>query len=145
MTEGHVVSSGPSTSIERIVLAGLILAGLAFPLLGEMYDSAWATVRLALWLLSILVSFSALRPGLQYLGVQRDRLSPAAVWGLLGWSVVPLSQIPYVGYLLIPIELALGAVLASFRGGISVPKALLAVSLARLLVFAATLAVRSLV
>ena len=101
-------ASRPTTATERNVLGVLSLLGLMTAALVEIYDTPYAVIRIGLALLNLAVSFVSLRAILERVGVEHDQLTPAAVWGLLGWSVFPVSHMAFVGYLLIPIEVALG-------------------------------------
>ncbi len=132
------------TLAERCVLVAMLTIGLVLAAAVEIYDSKSVALRVGLALSSIAVSFAALRAILKLLGVREERVTPATLWGLLGWSVIPLSQISYVGHLLIPIEVLVAAILISFRGVTSMSRALLAASVARALALAATLALRTL-
>lgn len=132
------------TLAERNVLGGLLLLGLVPVALVEMYDTTSVVLRIGLVLVNLAISFVVLRATLERLGVQRDRLIPTAVWGLLGWSVIPFSHMAFIGYLLIPIEVGLGATLVSFRGNLSMARALLSVLVAHVVARAATVSLHDL-
>jgi hypothetical protein len=142
MGETHKMTIGARAG-ERLLLSALLLIGLALAGRLELYDVISVPVRLLLATLSAAVSFGLMWLGLRLLTSARANLALAAAWGIMGWSVIPFSQFPYIGYLLTAIEISFGAIFAGFRAGIPVSRAVLPVTLARLAGLGAVVGVRA--
>jgi hypothetical protein len=95
---------------ECIAGAALLALALVFSALVEIYDSRSAAVRVALTALSIGMSYSVFWLALAALRVPPVHRTRSAFWSLVPWNIVLLSQLPYIGYMLIPFEMIMSAV-----------------------------------
>jgi len=103
------------TPLEAVVVGTLITAGLVVSAVMRPYDSSTLTMAIALTAVSVVASFGVLWVSLRALGVPAGRRTAGAVWAAVVWNSVLLSQIPYVGFLLLPIEIAIAAAILRYR------------------------------
>lgn len=95
------------------VFVGFALAalGLAWSLVGSLYDLRSARGRLFVTLIVFAASLGVMRVGLGATAVPRSRRWALAFVAVLPWNGVLLSQLAYVGYFLIPVEVSASALL----------------------------------
>ncbi|MCG5054680.1 MAG: hypothetical protein KA712_17095 [Myxococcales bacterium] len=94
------------------MLGVLVGAGIAANGFLHAYDtSSWAPASL-LSLVSASAAFLLFRKGLVRFGSDRDGASVTAAWATISWHAVPLSQVPYLGFFLIPPEILAATVIA---------------------------------
>jgi hypothetical protein len=108
---------------EVIVVVGLLCLGLGWSWSGGIYDLRSPLPRVALTLLSIVSSFAMMWVGMTLANVPRAIRAEAAIWAILPWNSLLLSQLPYVGYLFLPIEVLASILLLRRRALLSLPMA----------------------
>lgn len=91
--------------------------------------------RLAVSLLGIVVSFAMMWTALAMTQLPPERRSDAAVWAIIPWNGLLLSQLGYVGYFFIPLEVLASALLLRRRALLSRSAAFLAATLVRVAAF----------
>src|SRR6185369_7540948 len=85
--------------------------GLIWSWVGHVYDLRWPKARVAVTVVGFAVSFLVMWVGRGVARVPRAGRAAAALWAILPWNGVLLSQVAYVGYLFIPLEVLASALL----------------------------------
>lgn len=137
------------TRTELAVAAVLTAAGIALSALLRPYDSASAVMAMLLTAISAVTATVLFWAGLRAFDVPTDRRTAAAVWAALPWHTLLLSQLAYIGFALVPVEIILSVLILRRRAQLAVLRASLplaaAVRIATLLVvYAVAAAVRPL-
>jgi hypothetical protein len=117
------------------IVVGVLSVGLLWSYMTKVYDVRMPSIRVALTALSIALSFVLFWAGLAVLGVPRGARATPALWALLGWNGVLLGQMPYLGYLLMPVEVLLSVWLLRRQVALSHLPAFVLTVLVRALVF----------
>jgi hypothetical protein len=104
---------------ERIVAAGLMLVGLIISGVLRVYDAGTWPVAVSLTALSTLFSISLFWIGLVSRKAFPGRRIAGAVWAALPWNSLLLSQIAYIGFFFIPLEIIASAVILRKRARVS--------------------------
>jgi hypothetical protein len=104
---------------ERIVAAGLMLVGLIMSGVLRVYDAGTWPVAVSLTALNILFSISLFWIGLVSRKAFPGRRMAGAVWAALPWNSLLLSQIAYIGFFFIPLEIIASAVILRRRAGVA--------------------------
>ena len=77
--------------------------------------------------------------GLFYVGLTISKVAPQLKIATSLWALLPcaffLSQMPYLGFILFPVELIASGLLMAFRSGLDVSKSMLIVGVARSAVY----------
>ena len=142
-------ADAPFTPAELAIVGGLTAVGLAASALLRPYDAASAPMAVSLTAVSAIVGSVLFWLGLKAMDVPPGRRTAGAVWATLPWNTLLLSQVPYIGFFLVPVEIGLSAVILRYRARVSGPwTSLPLTALVRiatlLLVYSAAPAVRSL-
>jgi hypothetical protein len=116
---------------EALILIGFLGIGLAWSWWGRIYDLMSPGGRVALTLLSIAASFLLMWAGLVAARVPRQGRAEAAIWAIVPWNGVLLSQLAYVGYMFIPLEILASTLLLRRRTPLSRGRALVLATLIR--------------
>jgi hypothetical protein len=126
----HVRGAGkaPLSARERLLGGALILGGLAIAGYSKAYDASNWKVAVSLNAWAVVVSLCALAGGLAASGVPRGPRGAAALLGSATWNTLLLSQLAYVGFFFLPLEVLAATVILRSRAG--VPKRWLAVTVA---------------
>lgn len=114
-TAGDPSSRASLSSREGGSAAALIVVGLAVAAAMHAHDSYSWKMAVALQVWGAAVSFGALAVGLGLAGVSRGHRAAPALLGLLPWNVLLLSQLAYVGFLAIPLEVLATALILGAR------------------------------
>jgi hypothetical protein len=114
--------------IAVVVVAIAVALGISASL--EIYDTRSPTVRVALTVAALFVSYAAAWLVLIAARIESLPRLRAAIFAVLP-SALLLSQMPYLGYLLVPIEILVGAWLARSKGGVPFRLGLLVAAVAR--------------
>jgi hypothetical protein len=130
----HDMSHGMRGRDVAIVL-GALSVGLLWSYLIKVYDVRIPSIRVALTAISVALSFVLFWAGLAVMGLPRGARATPALWALLAWNGVLLGQMPYVGYLLMPVEVLLSVWLLRRQVALSLLSAFVLVVLVRALVF----------
>jgi hypothetical protein len=128
---------GPRNKRDARLLGGLALCGLASTwLLGlELFDSVDAVEPWVRGAAGLLVGLIFARVGLGFTGVAPEDRWPGACWAVVPWYFFFASQLAYLGYLLIPFELWVGAGLLTWRTRLPMGRALAIALAARVAIF----------
>ncbi len=121
---------------EALIAVAFVGLGLAWSWWGPAYDQRSPSVRVLLTLVSAAVSFLLMWGGLAMARVPRQRRGEGAAWAILPWNSVLLSQLTYVGYFFIPLEVLASSLLLRRRTPLSRGGAFLLAALVRAVVFA---------
>ncbi len=124
-------------SVLVVELAVAVLLGIDF------YNTSAKLAQLILMVVEIGVGLGSFWVMLSLFGVQSSVRLPGALWALLIWFGLFLSHIAYVGYLFIPVEIAVAAAALRFRVGLAPGLTLLAAFVGRIVMLAVLLASRS--
>jgi hypothetical protein len=89
---------------EAVLAFGVACVGLAWSWVGHVYDLRSAEARVAVTLTGIAASFILMWGGLAVARVPKTGRAAAAALAILPWNGVLLSQLAYVGYMFIPLE-----------------------------------------
>jgi hypothetical protein len=128
---------------ERLAAALFIAVGLAASAAFRLYDTGT-------WMAAVLTAVSGIAGTaifwliLRALGVPRGRRVAGSVWAALPWNTLLLSQVPYLGFLLIPVEVMVSAIILRARARL--PRIWVSLALAlvvRLVTFGLVYAARS--
>jgi hypothetical protein len=128
---------------ERLTAAALTAAGLALSTSLDVYDAGRWPARVGLTVVSALAGTLILWVGLGALEAPGGRRLAGAVWAALPWNTLMLSQLPYLGFFFIPLEIVASAAILRFRARVSRPWAsLVLATVARILTLGLVYAVR---
>jgi len=109
--QGHAVGTRSLTLREGCLGGALLLAGLAAAGAIGAYDSSNWKMAVALNAWGALVSFLALAAGLTLFGVTGGRRLAAGLFGFIPWNTFLLSQLPYMGFFMMPLEVLASALI----------------------------------
>lgn len=131
----------------ELFVAGLLTAaGLLVAARTEPYNAVSPAMAVTLAAFGAMVGTVLCWYGLRVTEAPVEHRLPAAAWTALPWHTLFLSQLPYIGFALIPLEVALSTWIVGRRGGLRLRAALpltLAVRIVTLLaVSAGTAALR---
>jgi hypothetical protein len=116
------------TRLEAVIAVVLIGAGLIISASVRPYDSSTKAMAIALTAVSLVAGFGLLWAGLTTVGVVTGRRTAGALWATVAWNTLLLSQIAYVGFLLLPVEIAIAAFILHRRARVGRVWASLSVS-----------------
>ena len=83
------------------------------------YDSPNASVAVVLTAFGAVTGTVLFWAGLRALGVPPRRRSAGAIWAALPWHTLMLSQLAYIGFALIPVEIGLSVLILRYRAQLS--------------------------
>ncbi len=122
--------------VHAAVIVAMLSLSLAWSWSWKINDVDPSSHRIALTLFSIGLSFAVMWAMLVAARISPETRSRASLWAILPWNSVLLSQLPYIGYMFIPIEILVSALLLRWRAPLSYLRALFFAALARAVVFA---------
>ena len=128
---------------ERLIVLGLIGLGLAWSWIGHAYDLQPTPARVLVTVVDLAGSFVLMTIALAAARVPPAGRATAALVAVLPWNAVLLSQLAYVGYLFIPLEVLASGLLLRRHAELARWKAFALASLTRAGAFALTLAAAS--
>lgn len=103
---------------EALAIAVLVAGGLVGAGVLHLYDTAVWQRAVALGAISVVSSFALFWLGMAALGVPSGRRTAGAAWALVPWNSLLLSQIAYVGFFFIPLEIIASTVVLRSRAGL---------------------------
>jgi hypothetical protein len=121
---------------QTAIIAGMLCLSFAWSWSWEINDVGPGSHRIVLTLLGIGSSFASMWAGLAAAKVPRGGRIAASFWAILPWNSVLLSQVPYIGYVFIPVEVLASAWLLRWRTPLSRLTAFLLATVTRAAVFA---------
>jgi stage V sporulation protein SpoVS len=105
----------PLSRAEGLAVAGLVAAGLIASGLVRVYDVHSGAVTVALTAVSVTVAFLLFWIGLGLLRVAPGRRIAAALWAVVPFNTFLLSQLAYLGFFFIPLEILAAAIILHLR------------------------------
>lgn len=122
-------------SIREILVIATLLIGGALIAGGycDLYDTG-TPVKYILVGLDIGLSTVLFTLILASFGVPRDVRLGASLWAMLPWNTVYLSQLAYIGYFFIPIEIAISAILLEWKSSFGFRRAIFTATVVRLII-----------
>jgi hypothetical protein len=103
------------TPAETAGALGLLLAGLIAGGWMRVYDAGTWAVAVVLTVINAAVSFGMFWAVGKVSGVAPANRLPAALWAMLPWNTFHLSQIAYVGFYFMPLEILASGMLLRIR------------------------------
>lgn len=128
---------------EALIVIGLVGIGFAWSWWGTVYDLLSPVARVIMTLLSLVLAFLLMWGGLAVARAPRESRFGAAIWAILPWNSALLSQIAYVGYLFIPLEVLASTLLLRQRANLSRGGSLVLAAVTRAAVFVVIVAATS--
>jgi hypothetical protein len=121
--QSQATDSGPDESgqdaplgtLEGLAAGVLFAIGLALAASWSVYDAWTWQVAVSLTIVNVGIAGALFWLGLGALRAAPGRRAAAALWAALAWNVFPASQIAYVGFLFVPIEIIATAVILQRR------------------------------
>jgi hypothetical protein len=105
------------------VPAAFLVLGVIWTWFGDLYDLRWPAARILVSTFSALSSFILMESSLRLAAKEgRDRRA-TAILAVLPWNGVYLSQLPYLGFFFIPIEIVVSAIILRKRAPVRIPYA----------------------
>ena len=103
------------------VPVAFLILGVVWTWFGDLYDLRWPTARILVSAFSAISSFILMQSALRLAAKGgRDRRG-TAILAVLPWNGVYLSQLPYLGFSFIPIEIVVSAIILRKRAALRVP------------------------
>lgn len=109
----------------------------------DLYDTSLITAKFALLFVSVSISVLLFYVLLAALNAPAGSRLAGSLWGSLPWNSVQLWQVPYIGFLFIPLEIIGAGLIVSFRAGVVVWKSVIASLVVRVVVLVLYHSVRS--
>jgi hypothetical protein len=106
---------GRFTLAEGVAAGAVIVTGVIAAAVRRVHDAGNWPVAAALTALGVVASVLLLALGLRASGVPTNQALAAALWGTVPTNVFLLSQIAYVGFFFIPLEIVASALVLRIR------------------------------
>jgi hypothetical protein len=107
--------AGPFTRPEAAAAIALIALGVVTAAARHVYDAGTWPMAASLTVLGVLASIVLLGLGLRALEIPSGQGVAAAVWATVPANVFLLSQIAYIGFFFIPLEIVASALILRIR------------------------------
>jgi hypothetical protein len=124
---------------EISILLGLASLAFLWSWSWECYDMRWRMGRILITVVTMAASLGLMSAGLTFAGISKPGKITAAFLAILPWNSLLLSQIPYIGYLLIPVEAAISILLLWLVLRLTIGKAFILAVLTRSAAFGVTI------
>jgi hypothetical protein len=112
-------TDAPIITPAGVALAGVLTGGLIAAGWMRIYDSFSWQMAVTLAAISAASSFVVLWSGLGWLRTAGRRRTAGAGWAMVPWCTFHLSQLAYVGFFFVPLEIVAGALILRARANVT--------------------------
>ena len=130
-----MVKDTPLSRTELVLI--LLLVGFgswSIPAWGDWYEATYLDNQYLYVFANYVFSFMIFWTATSLLKVQRHLRLPGSLWAAASWNIWFPSELAYIGFFLLPVEIVFAGLLLSFRSDLTTWKAIGISAVTRLLV-----------